>query len=388
MSDPLVPRLQPHSKSVFGTMSALAKELNAINLGQGFPDTDGPEAIKQAAIQAISDGRGNQYPPVHGVPELRQAISQHQARFYGIEVDPNDGVVVGTGASEILQAALLALIDTDDEVLVFDPYFDIYAVGIDFARGKRVSVRLDENLRPNIEALKSAITPRTKMLLLNSPHNPTGVVFNKSELSAIAQVAIDHNLIVLSDEAYEHLWYDESAHIPIATLPGMFDRTITVGSAGKSFSFTGWKVGWATGPANLIGAVRVARQHLSYVSSGPFQWAIAEGLALPDSYWDEFRADLMGKRDLLTNALAELGFGIVPSEGTYFLTTDIRPLGFSSATALAEKLAHEAGVVAIPVSALCDDKKLGESYLRWAYCKQIPTLESAITRLKAWQPRA
>jgi N-succinyldiaminopimelate aminotransferase len=373
---------------VFGKMSGLATSLGAINLGQGFPDTDGPDEIKGAAIRAISEGRGNQYPPVHGVPALRNAISEHQQRFYGLAIDPETQVVVGTGASEILQAALLALIDTDDEVIMFDPYFDIYAVGVDFARGKRVSVRLDENLRPDISRLEAAITPRTKLLLLNSPHNPSGVVFSRAELSAIADVAIKHNLIVLSDEAYEHLWYDDAPHIPIATLPEMFERTITVGSAGKSFSFTGWKVGWASGPADLIGAVRVARQHLSYVSSGPFQWAIAEGLALPDSYWESFRSDLQAKRDLLTNALTDLGFGIVPSQGTYFLTTDIRPLGKTSSTALAEQLAHEAGVVAIPVSALADDKSFGESYLRWAYCKQPATLEAAINRLTEWSAKA
>lgn len=388
MNNPLVPRLQPHATSVFGKMSALAKELGAINLGQGFPDTDGPESIKQAAIQAITDGRGNQYPPVHGVPELREAIATHQARFYNLALDSNDQVVVGTGASEIIQAALLALIDTDDEVIMFDPYFDIYAVGVDFARGRRVTVPFTENLRPDIEQLENAITPRSKLLLLNSPHNPTGIVFNETELRAIAEIAIKHNLIVLSDEAYEHLWYDTNVHIPIATLPGMFERTITVGSAGKSFSFTGWKVGWATGPTALIAAVRTARQHLSYVSSGPFQWAIAEGLALPDTYWESFRSDLSQKRDLLTSALSEIGFGIIDSEGTYFLTTDVRPLGATSSTQLAIDLAHQAGVVAIPVSALADNKVMGESYLRWAYCKQIPTLENAIDRLSKWQAKA
>ena len=247
---PLVDRMVEHTTSIFAEMSTLAREVGAINLGQGYPDTDGPDALKQVAIDAITDGRGNQYPPPHGLPALREAIAAHQARFYGLTVDPATQVVVGTGASEMLQSTLLALVDIDDEVIVFEPWFDIYAAGISLAHGRRVAVPMaGPSLRPDIDALRAAVTPRTRVILLNSPHNPTGVVFTREELAAVAQVAIDNDLIVMSDEAYEHLWFDGHPHVPIATLPGMAERTVTIGSGGKTFSFTGWKVGWATGPA-------------------------------------------------------------------------------------------------------------------------------------------
>jgi N-succinyldiaminopimelate aminotransferase len=371
-----------HSTSIFGEMSGLATRLGAINLGQGFPDTDGPNELKEIAIEAIQDGRGNQYPPAHGLPLLREAIAAHQERFYRLHVDPDHGVVVGTGASEILQSALLALVDEGDEVVMFEPWFDIYGAGISLARGVRVGVPLSgPGLRPDIDRLKAAITPRTKVLLINSPHNPTGVVFTTWELEEIAAVAIEHDLIVISDEAYEHLWFAGHQHRPISTLPGMFERTVTVGSGGKSFSFTGWKVGWASGPAHLISAVRVVRQHLSYVSGGPFQYAMAAGLGLPDQYFVEFRADLSAKRDLLAGGLAELGFGVLMSQGTYFLTTDIGRFGYEDGLAFCRDLPHRAGVVAIPHQALCDDPEVGAPYVRWAFCKQPAVLHEALERL-------
>lgn len=382
MASPLVPRMIEHSTSIFAEMSTLAREVGAINLGQGFPDTDGPRELKDVAMAAIADGQGNQYPPPHGLPELREAIAAHQWRFYGLQVDPALGVVVGTGASEILQSSIMALIDDGDEVVMFEPWFDIYGAGISLARGVRVGVPLTgPGLRPDIDRLRAAITPRTRMILLNTPHNPTGIVLTREELQAVAEVAIEHDLIVLSDEAYEHLWFTDHPHIPISTLPGMFERTVTVGSGGKSFSFTGWKVGWASGPADLIGAVRVVRQHLSYVSGGPFQYAMAAGLGLPDSYFTAFRADLETKRDLLAGGLAELGFGVVMSEGTYFLTTDVRPLGYSDGLQFCRDLPHRAGVVAIPHQALCDDPEIGAPYVRWAFCKQPAVLTEALERL-------
>lgn len=372
-----------HSASIFGEMSTLAREVGAINLGQGFPDTDGPHELKEVAAAAIADGRGNQYPPPHGLPALREAIASHQQRFYGLHVDPGAGVVVGTGASETLQSALMALVDEGDEVVMFEPWFDIYGAGISLARGVRVGVPMSgPGLRPDIARLRAAITPRTRLILLNSPHNPTGIVFTREELQAIADVAIEHDLIVISDEAYEHLWFNGHPHIPISTLPGMFERTITVGSGGKTFSFTGWKVGWASGPADLIGAVRVVRQHLSFVSGGPFQYAMAAGLELPDSYFTEFRSDLSAKRDLLAGGLAELGFGVVMSEGTYFLTTDVRPLGYEDGLTFCRELPHRAGVVAIPHQALCDDPSIGAPYVRWAFCKQPSVLQEALERLE------
>ncbi|MEK9811383.1 MAG: aminotransferase class I/II-fold pyridoxal phosphate-dependent enzyme, partial [Candidatus Nanopelagicales bacterium] len=257
---------------------------------QGFPDTAGPEEVNDIAQAAIRDGRGNQYPPVHGLPDLRTAIAEHQQRFYGMTVDPDTEVVVTTGASEAIQSSLLAFAETGDEVVVFEPWFDLYATGIALANATRVSVPLrPPTFRPDIDALRAAITPATRVILINTPHNPTGVVFTVEELQAIATIAIEHDLIVISDEAYEHLWFDDHQHVPIATLPGMAERTVTIGSAGKSFSFTGWKIGWATGPAPLIRAVRAVRQHLSYVSGGPFHYAIAHALRMPDSYYDDFR---------------------------------------------------------------------------------------------------
>ena len=374
--------MRPYERSVFGDMSALARSFGAVNLGQGFPDEDGPEELKTIATAAIADGRGNQYPPAHGLPELRQAVAEHQDRFYGLDVDPDTGVVVGTGASEVLQSALMALCEAGDEVVVFEPWFDLYAAGIALAGARRVSVPLrPPAYRPDTDALRAAITDRTRVLLLNSPHNPTGVVFSPEELQAIADIAIERDIVVLSDEAYEHLWFDGHPHIPIATLPGMFERTISVGSGGKSFSFTGWKVGWASGPADLIGAVRVVRQHLSYVSGGPFQYAIAAGLRLPDTYFEHLRSSMQGKRDLLTTGLRDLGFGVTESEGTYFVTSDLGPFEVEDGSALCAWLPEHVGVAAIPIQVFCDDPAVGAGSIRWAFGKSDDTLREALRRL-------
>jgi len=374
--------MREHARSVFAEMSDLARRTESINLGQGFPDTDGPAEIAEVARQCIATGDGNQYPPATGVPELRHAISAHAMRFYGLTVDPDTEVIVSTGASEAIQSALLALLERGDEVVMFEPWFDIYAAGISLADGVRVGVPLTgPDLRPDIDALRQAITSRAKVLLINSPHNPTGVVFTRAELEAIASIAIEYDLIVISDEAYEHLWFDDHRHIPIATLPGMWERTVTIGSGGKTFSFTGWKVGWAYGPTHLIGAVRVVRQHLSFVSGGPFQYAIAHGLGMPDQYFTEFRHDLSAKRDQLSGGLSELGLGVLPSQGTYFLTTDVRPLGYDDGLSFCRDIAERAKVVAIPHQLLCDDAKVGAPYVRWAFCKRPEVLNEAIARL-------
>lgn len=384
----LVTRMRPHSSSVFGRLSALATELGAINLGQGFPDTDGPEELKAIAIAAIADGSGNQYPPAHGLGDLRAAISEHQQRFYGLSLDPRTDVVVTTGASEAISASLLALINPGDEVIVLEPYFDLYTADISMAGGTRVSVPLSvpergsgQGFRLDLDALAAAITPRTRILLVNSPHNPTGMVLTRAELGQISALAVAHNLIVISDEAYEHLVFDPSVHIPIATLAGMAERTITIGSGGKSFSFTGWKVGWASGPADLIAAVRVVRQHLSYVSSGPFQPAIAAGLRLPDEYFTGFAQSLADRRDLLSTGLSDLGYDVVPTQGTYFLTTDVRSIGYPDGGRFCEELPRKAGVVAIPISALADDQERFSPYVRWTFCKQPAVLTDALERL-------
>lgn len=384
MESPLVARMREHASSVFAEMSDLARRTGAINLGQGFPDTDGPAEIAEVARACIADGRGNQYPPAGGVPELRHAIAAHTDRFYGLTIDPDTDVVVTTGASEAIQSTLLALVERGDEVVMFEPRFDIYAAGVSLADGVRVGVPLTEpDLRPDPDALQAAITPRTRILLINSPHNPTGIVFTRSELEGIAQVAIDNDLIVISDEAYEHLWFDDNRHIPISTLPGMFERTITIGSGGKCFSFTGWKVGWAYGPRDLIHAVKSVRQHLSFVSGGPFQYAIAHGLGMPDQYFTEFRRDLSAKRDQLSAGLAEIGLRVLPSQGTYFLTTDVRPLGYTDGLTFCRDMAERAHVVAIPHQLLCDDPALSAPYVRWAFCKRPEVLAQAVDQLAA-----
>ncbi len=385
MTQHLVARMRTHQRSIFGDMSALATRLGAINLGQGFPDTGGPELVRDAAIAAIRDGRGAQYPPAHGVPELRAAICAHQDDWYGLRWDPATDVVVTTGASEAIAATVLALVEPGDEVLLLEPWFDLYAAVVDLAGGVRVSVPpVPGSFRPDPQAIRAAVTERTRLLIVNSPHNPTGAVFTRDELAAIAALAAELDLLVLADEAYEHLWFDDHVHIPIATLPGMAERVITIGSAGKSFSFTGWKVGWATGPADLIAAVRVVRQHLSYVSGGPFQWAVTAGLTqLPLAHWDAFRADLAGRRDLLARGLADLGLSVVPSEGTYFLLTDTSALGYADASTLCDQLPQRAGVVAIPVSALCDHPSVGRTWVRWAFCKRPEVLSAALDRLRS-----
>lgn len=374
--------MREHATTVFGEMSALAVATGSVNLGQGFPDTDGPQMVKDAAVRAIQEGRGNQYPPAHGVPELRAAIAEHQRRFYGIELDPATDVVVATGASEAIAAALLALVDDGDEVVMFSPWFDLYAAAVSLAGGTRVEVPLTAGaFRPDADALRAAVTPRTRVLLLNSPHNPTGSVLTRDELAAIAEVVEEHDLWVISDEAYEHLVFSGSEHVPFCTLPGMAERTVTIGSAGKSLSMTGWKVGWATGPTDLVAAVRVPRQHLSFVSGGPFQWAVIEGLALPDDYWSSFRDGLEQQRDLLCTGLADLGFPTTVPQGTYFATTDVRPLGYADGWAFCRDLPGRAGVVAIPHEVFHDDPEAGKPFVRWAFCKRPEVLREALDRL-------
>lgn len=375
-----------HTTSIFGEMSGLALATESINLGQGFPDTDGPEEMKEIARECIRDGRGNQYPPPHGLPALRDAVAAHQNRFYGLGITGATDVVITTGASEALISTLLALVDDGDEVLVFEPMFDVYAAGISMARGVRVAVPLTgPGLRPDIDRLREAVTPRTRLILLNSPHNPSGIVFTRAELDAIAQIAIENNLLVLSDEAYEHLWFDDHVHIPISTLPGMFERTVTVGSGGKMFSFTGWKVGWASGPTDLIAAVRVVRQHLTYASGGPFQYAMAHGLAMPDQYFTEYRRSMSAQRDLLSAGLASLGLDVIPSQGSYYVTTDVRTIGAPDGLTFCRELPHRVRVVAIPHQVFCDDVSVGKPYVRWAFCKRPTVLQEAVDRLATLQ---
>ena len=378
----LSPHLHGLGTSIFAEMSALATTTGSINLGQGFPDTDGPGEIAEAAVRAIREGRGNQYPPGLGVPELRRAIAAHQLDRYDIELDPDTQVLVTAGASEALAAAILALVDTGDEVIALEPYFDCYAAAITMARGVRVPVTLRApDFALDVDALRRAVTPRTRAILLNTPHNPTGAVLSRAELEAVAQVAVEHDLLVISDEVYEHLTFDGAEHIPICTLPGMADRTVTISSAGKTFSFTGWKVGWATGSPALVAAVRTTKQFLTYVSAGPFQYAVAEGLALPQSYFVGLRDELAARRDQLCNGLARLGFDVFVPRGTYFATTDVRGLGWDDGMAFCRALPERCGVVAIPHQVFYDNVDIGRPLVRWAFCKRENVIAEALDRL-------
>ncbi|WP_406014266.1 pyridoxal phosphate-dependent aminotransferase [Streptomyces sp. NBC_00984] len=381
-------RLAEFGTTIFAEMSALAVRTGSINLGQGFPDTDGPEEIREAAVRALRDGHGNQYPPGPGVPELRTAIAEHQQRRYGLTHDPDTEVLVTAGATEAIAAAMLALLEPGDEVIAFEPYYDSYAACVAMAGGVRVPLTLRApDFRPDLDALRDAITPRTRLLLLNSPHNPTGMVLTREELTAIAGLAVEHDLLVVTDEVYEHLVF-EGEHIPLISLPGMRERTVSISSAGKTFSYTGWKVGWVTAAAPLLAAVRTAKQYLTYVSAGPFQYAIAEALRLPDAYFDGFRADLRRKRDLLGDGLRAAGFEVHRPQGTYFITTDITPFGEKDAYAFCRALPERCGVVAIPNSVFYDDPDAGRSQVRFTFCKKDDVLHEAVNRLQRLAPWA
>jgi len=376
-------RLAGLGNSIFGEMSARALATKSINLGQGFPDVDGPPAIARAAADAVLAGRGNQYPPTTGIPELRAAVARHQRRFYGLTCDPDSEVLITAGATEAIAAALLALLEPGDEVIAFEPYYDSYVANIAMAGATRVPLTLRApDFRPDLAELESLITSKTRLLLLNSPHNPTGMVLTRAETEAIARIAIEHDLLMITDEAYEHLTFDRE-HIPFATIPGLRGRVLSVGSAGKTFSFTGWKVGWATGTPELVGAVRTTKQFLTFVSSGPFQYAIAQALDLPDSYFATMAADLKDRRDLLANGLREIGFGVYQPDGTYFITTDIAPLGEKDGVEFCLSLPDRAGVVAIPSAVFYDDNPdLGRTMVRFAFCKRPEVLTEAIGRLR------
>jgi N-succinyldiaminopimelate aminotransferase len=372
--------------TIFAEMSELAVATGSVNLGQGFPDTDGPEEVARAAADAIMSGRGNQYPPGAGIPELRQAVAEHQRRCYGLQVDPDSEVLVTAGATEAIAAALLSLLEPGDEVIAFEPYYDSYAACIAMARAVRVPVTLRApDFRPDLDALRAAVTARTRLILLNSPHNPTGSVFSRAELTAIAELACERDLLVVSDEVYEHLVFD-GEHVPIATLPGMRERTVTISSGAKTFSFTGWKIGWVTGTPELVRTVRTVKQFLTFVSGGPFQYAIARALALPDEYYQSIAADLRVKRDQMCDGLAAAGFEVYRPDGTYFVTTDVRPFGQVSGLEFCRKLPYTAGVVAIPSVVFYDNREAGEFQVRFAFCKRQEVLAEALARLSRLHP--
>ena len=378
-------RLNGFGTTIFAEMSALAVRTGAVNLGQGFPDTDGPAEIAEAAIAAIRAGH-NQYPPGAGIPELRQAIAAHQARWYGLSFDPESEVLVTTGATEAIAASILGLCEAGDEVVTFEPYYDSYAACIAMAGATRRVVTLHPpDYGFDLDALRAAVTPRTRMVLLNSPHNPTGKVFSRGELEAIAGLCTEHDLIAVTDEVYEHLVF-EGEHVPLATLPGMAERTVTISSAGKTFSFTGWKIGWACAPPPLLTAVRTVKQFLTYVSGAPFQHAIAHALAVGDDYYTAFTDDMRVKRDRLVDGLRTTGMDVFPPAGTYFVTADIRPLGERDGMAFCRSLPERCGVVAVPNVVFYDDKEAGGPLVRFTFCKRLEVLDEAVARLKGLAP--
>jgi N-succinyldiaminopimelate aminotransferase len=378
---------------VFAEMSALAARIGAVNLGQGFPDEDGPPAMLEAARLAIADGV-NQYPPGLGIAPLREAIAADRLRKYGTEYDPEREVLVTVGATEAIAAAVIGLVEPGSEVLLIEPFYDSYSPVLAMAQAVRKTVPLvpdGARFTLDVDALRRAITPRTRALIVNTPHNPTGTVLTEAELKAIAEVAIDADLLVITDEVYEHLVFDDARHLPLAAIPGMADRTVTISSAGKMFSCTGWKIGWACGNADLIAGVRAAKQFLTYVGGAPFQPAVTLALNTEQDWVLGLRKTLQDRRDRLSAGLAELGFDVHHSGGTYFLCADPRPLGYSDSTEFCAVLPHRAGVAAIPLSAFCDSD--GPNFAAWnhlvrfTFCKRDETLDEALSRLAVLKNR-
>ncbi|WP_370019974.1 pyridoxal phosphate-dependent aminotransferase [Planotetraspora sp. GP83] len=383
MSEPLVERMREFGTTVFATMTKLAVETGSINLGQGFPDTDGPERMLERAVEAIRSG-ANQYPPGPGVPELRQAVSEHRKEWYGLAYDADGEVLVTVGATEAITATVLALCEPGDEVIVFEPYYDSYSAAIALAGAVRkpVTLRVDDGRFTFDPAeLAAAVGPRSRAILVNSPHNPTGTVFTRAELEAIAALCRERDLIAITDEVYEHLTFDDVEHIPLATLPGMRERTVMISSAGKTLSVTGWKTGWICAPPSLVRAVQTVKQFLTFTSGAPWQLAVAYGLREEMGWVAAQRAALEAKRDRLMAGLEAAGFDVLRPAGTYFVQTDIRPLGFSDGLDLCLRLPELAGVVAIPTQVFYDHPARGSHFVRFAFCKKDDVIDDAVTRL-------
>ena len=369
--------------TIFTVMSALATEHGSINLGQGFPDTEGPADVVQSAADALKDGR-NQYPPMPGVPELRKAVAAANKRFYGLDIDGMTEVTVTSGATEAITACLMAVLDPGDEVVLIEPLYDTYVPVVRMLGAIPRIVRLTP---PHWElprdALTAAFGPKTKAILFNSPMNPCSKVFTADELAFIAGLVERHDTYAICDEVYEHLIFDGLKHIPLMTLPGMRERTMRIGSAGKTFSLTGWKVGYVTAGAALTPLVQKAHQNLTFTTAPNLQRAVAVGLGKDDAYFASLARDLQDRRDLLAKGLASVGFSVLPSHGSYFVTTDFAPLGFNGDdVAFCRHITEKAGVTAIPVSAFYDDPDAPRHYARFAFCKRPEVLEEAIARLK------
>ncbi|WP_433321253.1 pyridoxal phosphate-dependent aminotransferase [Micromonospora sp. CA-269861] len=383
--------MRPFGTTIFAEMSALAVRTGAVNLGQGFPDTDGPPEMLAAAAEALRSGQ-NQYPPGPGIPALRAAVAAHQLRFHDLAYDPDSEIVITAGATEAVAASILALCEPGDEVVCFEPYYDSYAASIALAG----AVRRPVTLRPTVDgryafdpaALRAAFGPRTRLVLLNSPHNPTGKVFTPAELAQVAELCQEFGAYAVTDEVYEHLVFTDAAspHVPLAALPGMWERTLRISSAGKTFSCTGWKVGWASGPAALVSAVLRVKQFLTFVNAAPLQPAVAVALALPDDYYTGFRDSLQQRRDQLVGGLTDAGFEVLDSEGTYFVTADITALGGRDGVEFCRSLPERCGVVAVPTQVFYDDTDAGRRLVRFAFCKRPEVLTEAVTRLRSLTP--
>jgi N-succinyldiaminopimelate aminotransferase len=383
-----VARLAPYATTIFAEMSALAARIGAVNLGQGFPDEDGPPSMLKTAEQAIADGV-NQYPPGPGIAPLREAIAAQRLRHFGIDYDPDTEVLVTVGATEAIAAAVIGLVEPRSEVLLIEPFYDSYSPVLAMAGCHRVAVPLvtdGHGFAIDVDGMRRAITPRTRAVIVNSPHNPTGMVATDSELRALAALAVEHDLLVITDEVYEQLVFDGRRHLPLAGYPGMAERTVTISSAAKMFNVTGWKIGWACGPADLIAGVRAAKQFLTYVGGAPFQPAVALALDTEDGWTATLRESFQGKRDRLATALVDIGFDVLDSFGTYFLCADPRPLGYADSTTFCAELPERAGVAAIPMSAFCDvhSEHIGDwnHLVRFAFCKRDDTMAEAIRRLQ------
>ncbi len=373
--------MQGFGTTIFAEMSALAGRTGAINLGQGFPDTDGPEPMLAAAVAAVRGGR-NQYPPGPGAPELLDAVAAHQRRFYGLDVDPATQVLVTAGATEGIASVVLGLCEPGDEVVTFEPYYDSYAATIALAGAvRRTSVLRFPDFAVDEDSLRAAFSSRTRLVLLNSPHNPTGKVFTRAELELVCALAREHDAWVVTDEVYEHLTFDGVEHLPVATLPGMWDRTISISSSGKTFSATGWKVGWVTGPAEAVRAARTVKQFLTYVASGPFQPAVATALGLPDEVYASLASSLERKRDLLVSGLEAAGMPVSVPSGTYFVVADAAALGAHDGLKFCRSLPGLCGVVGVPVSVFHDDTEAAKTLVRFAFCKREEVLTEAARRL-------
>jgi N-succinyldiaminopimelate aminotransferase len=369
--------------TIFAEMSALAAETGALNLGQGFPDEDGPAEVLEAARDAIASGV-NQYPPGLGMPVLREAIARHQHRFYGLELDHDREVLVTAGATEALAATLLAFVDRGDEVVTLEPAYDSYGALIALAGGRHVPVPMHApDFRPDPDALRAAVGERTRVILLNTPHNPTGTMLDTAFLDLAIELAHRHDAIVVTDEVYEHLVFDGRTHVPAATRPGAHGRVVSISSAGKTFSTTGWKIGWVTASPALRDAVLAVKQFLTYVNGAPFQPAIARGLDLPDGFYTETAAGLQAKRDLLSEGLRTAGFAVSRPAGSYFVIADAAPLGHADAEELCRRLPELAGVVGIPLAAFVhpDRRAPYRSLVRFAFCKRPEVIEEATRRL-------